>query len=324
VTDQTEEGGKALQKLSLILGAALLVISIIAAQLWLELRAEREQGRQLLAHAPVQEPAPAAPVADPPLAESVAPMPAAPAQSGTRETSPAGEANQVVAGLQETMNTPQGREFVRTMMVTMLHQEYPDLAKALNLSQAEADKLIDLLAGQRAELGMEAGLRLAGTQDPAARQEQARQLAEKEQAIEAEVAALLGDRYPKWQEYERTAATRRRAQSASQQKNQLRAAIGSRNNPLSDAQFEPLAAALAVEQQRIDQDSRGLSMQQQLQRITEDQRRLADVATVYLNAEQLERYKRHLQQQAQMARAVAGMVDGAMGAQPDAASGAPD
>jgi hypothetical protein len=93
---------------------------------------------------------------------------------------------------------------------------------------------------------------------------------------------------------------------------------------LSDAQFEPLAAALAVEQQRIDQDSRGLSMQQQLQRITEDQRRLADVATVYLNAEQLERYKRHLQQQAQMARAVAGMVDGAMGAQPDAASGAPD
>jgi hypothetical protein len=324
VTARTEAQGKSVRTLAMVLGAVLLVISIIAAQLWLELRAEREQGRQLMAGGNLQQPLPAAMPVGTPVGESVNPSPADPAQPAARETPAAGEANSLFEGLQEVVNTPEGREFMRTMMVATLQQEYPDLAKALNLSPAEADKLIELIARQRTDLGMEAGLQIAGSQDPAARQERARQLAQREQALEAEVAALLGERYPKWQEYERTAETRRRSNLASQQANQLRTAISSRNNPLSDAQFEPLAAALAAEQQRIDQESRGLSTQRQMQRVTEDHRRLADVAAVYLNPEQLERYKRHLQQQADMARAISGLAGGAMGAQGVAAPGASD
>lgn len=321
---RSEEQGKTVRTLAMVLGALLLVISIIAAQLWLELRAEREQGRQLMASGNLQEPTPAAMPVGTFAGDSVAPSPGAPAQPAAPETPAAGEADSLFAGLQEAVNTPEGREFVRTMMVATLQQQYPDLAKALNLSPAEADQLIDLIARKQTDLGMQAGLQLAGSQDPAARQEQARQLAQREQALEAEIAALLGERYPKWQEYERAAETRRRADLASQQANQLRAAISSRSNPLSDAQFEPLAAALAAEQQRIDQESRGLSMQRQMQRVTEDHRRLAEVAAVYLNPEQLDRYKRHLQQQADMARAMSGLMGGASGAQAVAAPGASD
>lgn len=310
----------AMKRLVIGLMAALLVIGVVAAQLWLELRSEREQGRQLLASLPAQEsveqPLPAGTVAASPGASAVAET----AGAAAREPAPGqsgGEGASLLANLQDIANNPQAREFVRSMMVMTMSQEYADLAGALGISQEQVDRLINLLADQRIGVGTErASLAQGGaSRDPAARAERARLLAEREQANEREVEALLGANYPKWKEYQRGAAERQREQLARQQANTLRAAINTRENPLSDAQFEPLAAALAAEQQRIDQESRGQSAQQQLQRMDADQRRLADVAAVYLNPGQLERYRRHLRQEAEMARAVMGMVGGAQGAQ---------
>jgi hypothetical protein len=134
----------------------------------------------------------------------------------------------------------------------------------------------------------------------------------KEQAHEAELLALLGERYPKWKEYERTAGQRQQEEWARREAEQLRSAVSPAGNALNDAQFQSLHAALKAEEQRINQEPGSQSMQQEVQRMTETHRRLIDVASGYLNAQQLEGYRRRLQQQADMARAFSEM-EGALG-----------
>jgi hypothetical protein len=299
-----------MNKLSIALAALLLVIGVIGGKLWLELRAEREQGRQLVASAgaPVVPPPPVpAPVAgtgtaaEPIVAGAPAAAPTQPAEDGVRN---------LIQGLQETIQTEAGQEFMRTILETSLRQQYPDLAKELGISQAEADKFIALLASQGSkQAAAGANLQADAAQDPAARQEQARQRGQLQQANQAEQAAMLGDAYPKWQAYQQSAGERQRANATAQQQSQLRAAIDFRDNPVSDTQFKALTDALQAEQQRINQESRGQTPRDQMQRMEDEQRRLIDVARVYLNAGQLERYQRHLAQQADMARTIMGFAE---------------
>lgn len=315
-----------MKKLAMVLGATFLIISIVAANLWRELRTQNEQNSQMamrvaavesaqlaqVAMSRPPEPATPPPAADSALSMAVQTAPADTAAPAAREQPARRDTNSLIAGLQQSMDTPEGREFARTMMRMMLAQEFPDLAKEMNLSPEEAEKLLDLLAARRVDLGtgLQAG---RSTRDPAAREEMSRALADRERAFEAELVAILGDNYPKWAEYQRSAADRQREGYARQQVEQLRNAVSSSSNPLGDAQFQLLNTALAEEQRRIDQDSRGLTTQQQLQRLTEDNRRLAEVAAAHLNSGQLDGYRRYLQQRTSTMRAMVGVMGGEQG-----------
>lgn len=307
-----------MNKLAIALGAVLLAALVLVANLWLSLRNERAQGRQLAAaaEAPSTAPVQAQPLQQPVAAQEQAPA-AAPAANGPPATPNRGTGENLeglIGGLRESMRTEAGQEFMRTIAEASLRQRYPDLAKALGISQADADKLIQLLAEQGARQTASAiDLSPDAAQDPVARQELARQMNEAQRANEAEVRALLGDAHPKWQEYQRTTAERQRENQRLQQQNQLRAAIDFRDNPLSDAQFKSLTDALEAERQRFNQESRGQQPLDQMQRLADEHRRQLEVARVYLNAGQLERYERHLSQQADMARTIMGVAGAAQG-----------
>lgn len=308
-----------LKKLVAVLAATVLVTSIVAAYLWLELRTEREQNRELAARVAALEsaqlaqasmPRPLEPLA-PPVAAVTGPqaaagqtVPASAAEPAAREQPDRRGANPLIAGLREAVSSPEGREFARSMMRGMLPRQYPDLARELDLTQQEAEQFFDLLAKHQDALGVDSmGLLAGGVQDPAARQEMQRRLVEKQQANEAELAAMLGSRYPKWQEYQSTAVARREV-------NELRAALSS-SNPLSEAQSKALITALAAEQARIQQEERNWAasagrdsanmIEEQLQRVTEGNRRLFDVAAAHLDSVQLDLYRRQREEVTNMA-----------------------
>jgi hypothetical protein len=253
------------------------------------------------------------------MIEGPAPSHVVQPDAGSQPVAPAAStdsAASVVAALRQSLDTPQGQEYTRAMMRVNLKQRYPDLAKELGITDEEAAKFLDLLVKEGTQLASTALAMQTSGGDRAAREEMARQMAEKEQAFEAEAAAMLGGNYSKWKEYERAAATRQREGFARQQTEQLRNAVSTESDPLSDTQFNSMQAALTAEQRRIDRESPGLSMQQQVQRLPETNRRLVDVASGYLNATQLERYRRHLEQQQAMVSTMITAMDAAEGIAP--------
>jgi hypothetical protein len=331
-----------MKKLVVVLGAGVLVAGIAAANLWQDLRDEREQNRQLAAQAaamPVPGP-PQVPVPPSPPPESVAPPSAAlTAAAPTTARSepeppappPAASASQAQGAdanpLATALANPQTTEFVRSMMSSMMAQMYPDLAEELDLSPEEAQKFLALLASHQGELGVESlQLMTGGMNNPAAMQDLQRQLAEQQRANEAEVARTLGSRYPRWQVYQATAAAR-------QQVNQLSTALSAAGRPLSESKTQALVAAFAREQEQVQKEERDWSgsdaalnspnmIAESLQRAAESQRRTIDIAAPHLDAEQLALYRRQVEQTINMAGAVMGLMGGGGGA-PGQAGGAP-
>lgn len=292
------------------LGGALLVAGIIAAVLFGNLREQREQNAQMLARVTALETARTAPAATfqqapvvsvdevaaptgPPTAPSVAP--ASTLATGRQEES-------FFDLIRQTMETPEGQEYTRTMAVMSLQQQYPDLAQALGLTAEEADRLIQMLARHQTRTGVARMGAATSAEDAAARQERMRAIIAQEQAHEAELEALLGSRYRPWKEYQRAAMTRQRENVQRQQTETLRMAVSAPGRPVQDAQFEALRAALQAEEQRIRTETGGASARQQLQRLDDNHRRLIDVASAHLDPAQLEGYRRHLQQQADLSR----------------------
>lgn len=315
-----------MNKTVIVVATLATAAGIVAVYQTLQLRSEREQNRELLARVATLESAR-------PLQQTMA-LPAAPAITPEDPAAPAGQAvappaarkpaeraaNPLMAGMQQMMNSPEGQEFTRSMTRAMLPQMYPDLAKELNLTPAEAEKLFDLLAKHQNDLGMESmGLLGGGPQDPAAMQDMMRKVDEKQRANEAELAAALGSKYPQWQEYQST-------QAARQEVNQLREALSSTDTPLTAAQSKSLITAFTTEQKRIDQEQRVAAsstarnspnmMDDELQRATDHQRRFVDVAANHLTATQLEEYKRHVDQQQDMMRTMMRAMGG-MGGKED-------
>jgi hypothetical protein len=315
-----------MKKLVIVLGAGVIVAGIAAASLWQNLRSEREQNRQLAAQAatPVQPPAqvplsPAPEPVAPPAAADASASPAAaqggptpPAEPATQQ--PPADANALAAALAN----PQSKEIVRSMMSSVVAQMYPDLAEELDLSPAEAQKFLDLLAKHQGDLGAESLQLLAGgMSDPAAMQALQRKLTEQQRANEAEVAATLGSRYPKWQAYQATAAAR-------QQVSQLSTALNAAGRPLSDTKTEALVAAFAREQEQLQKEERDWGesaaaqnspnmLAESLQRAAEAQRRSVDVAAPHLDSEQLALYRSQVEQTINMTGAMMGLMGGAPG-----------
>jgi hypothetical protein len=196
-------------------------------------------------------------------------------------------------------------------------QMYPDIEQEMGLTRQEKEKLFDLMSSEGLD---SADLLLADTQDPAARREVQRKMVESTRTQEAKLAALLGSKYPKWADYQSTAAAR-------QEVDQLRRALSASGNPLSDAQSAQLVAAFADKRKRSDKENRDWStssaaidspdmMQEMMQREADSQLRLVDVAAPILDAAQMSRYKRQVEQQAAMLRATMGLMGQGAGGKP--------
>jgi hypothetical protein len=287
-----------MKKLVALLAITLITVGAGTIYLWRQLDAERvvnadlqarlkamESMQQSFAAAFATRAQPATSTADPQAAAA----PADPArQAAARRPMEA-----IISRARENLATPQGQQAVSGILRSILPRALPDLAKELNLSPAEAEKLMELLAKQQnAQIGQLAGG--GSVQDMIANAEQIRQ------ANEAEIAAQLGGKYPQWQEYQATLPMR-------QQVNQLQTTLSATGNQLSDSQTKPLIAALSAEQKRITEDSRNVTAapgatpqerrDQRQQRTAESNRRMVEAASPYMNAQQLDAYKASLQRQ---------------------------
>ncbi len=299
------------------LGGALLVIVIIGAVLFGNLREQRKHNAQLLgrvtaleaarAPAPARlQPAPVVNVGDVAAATgALTAPPAAPADTPAA----AGQGESFLEVIRQTMETPEGQEYTRTMLVSSLRRQYPDLAQALGLTEEEADSLIQMLARHQTSAGFARMGAATSAEDASARQERMRAINAQEQAHEAELEALLGSRYMQWKDYQRSATNRQRENLQRQQAEALRMAVSVPGRPVQDAQFEALRAALQAEQRRIQTETGGASARQQLQLLDDNHRRLIDVAAAHLDPAQLEGYRRHLQQEADMTRVMMGTMN---------------
>ncbi len=220
------------------------------------------------------------------------------------------------------LDTPEGQELQRVMLRQQLQQQHRDIGEKLGLSAAEVEKLLDMLVRHQmieSPIQMEA---MTGGGDAAAMDAMYRRLADIERAHGMELQELLGDRFPRWLEFQREASTRQREDMRQQQSQQLRTVItSSGRHPLTDAQFEALSTALTAEERRFDREHGNLSMQKMLEVLDERTRRLTEVAAVHLNSDQLAQYRAYLQQQAEAMRATIGMMGGAQGTSVPAAAG---
>jgi len=296
---------------TLFLAAPFAAIAIAGLYLGHQLRLQNGQNEQFEARVAALENSRANAVA------LAAPVHAAADAVGTRGATPgdaavpgaSAPAQPAKASLQQSiqraLQSPEGREFARIMERSTLERRYSDMAKALNLSPAQVDKVLDFLAGREVEMDMLEAQR-QNTRDRAAREELMRVIRDKEQAYAAELSGLLGNSYPEWQAYELASRERQREGYTRQGQDRMRAAIVAGGSPISDAQFQSLTTALRAEEARFNQEASGQSMQQQMQRLPELARRQAEVAANYLDADQLARLRKHLDQ---MYGSVGAMMD---------------
>jgi hypothetical protein len=316
-----------MKKLVIVLGVAVLATGAVATNFWLGLRAEHRKAGEiatLLSAAESKQGAQAAATqsavpAEPQVAVATAQPSAAPVPVEAvpaSQQSAKGTADSPMKGMLEAMASPQGQDSMRAMMRGMMAQMYPDIEQELGLTRQEKDKLLDLLASEGTDAASleSAGLMFGGAQDAAATREAQRKMVEAEKAQEAKVSALLGSKYPKWEEYQSTAQARVAV-------DQLRSALAASGNPLSEVQSKALVTAFAGEQRRSDKETREWSrssaainspnmMQEMMQRQVQTQTRLVDVAAPILESAQLDRFKRQVEQQAAMLNATMGMMTG--------------
>jgi hypothetical protein len=329
-----------MKKLAAALAVVALGLGVGALYLWQQLNDERGHSADLQAQinamdaaqkssaAALTAPPAGTPPGNQPVAATAANAAPTPASAPAKSAAPARTGSALATGAKELMSTPEGREMMRGQLRLMLPARYPDIAQELNLSPDQVDKLFDLLAKQQVELSADSiDLLGGGNADPAAVQQMQRKLQEKQQANEVEIQQLLGDKYPQWQDYQGTLAAR-------QQVSSLQSVLNAGGNGLSQAQSKSLTAALAAEQKRISEEQRsappppqGSSRQDllelQLQKATENNKRLVDVASAQLDPVQLDKYRQMLDRQTSMARNVLRALIGQGAAQGQQAPASP-
>ena len=153
----------------------------------------------------------------------------------------------------------------------------PDLGEELNLAPDELDKLLNLLADARTNGG----------------------------SGEDKVAAMLGSRYPQWQEYQRELPAR-------QHISMLRGQLAASGSVLPESQVKPLMQALTAELQRSRKDemsrpyqpvaNKQEALDRDMQQIIAQNRRMIEAAEPFLNAQQLDSYRKMLERNAESAR----------------------
>jgi hypothetical protein len=311
-----------MKKLPLVLSAATLVVGIVAAVLWKQLHAERENLAELRAQVTAMEGAPAtfpaAAAQSTPAAVITAQGASVVASSSSSTATTAAAVDQdlrgdVGKGVADVMASQEGREMTRNLVRSALAQQLSDLAAELKLTPSETEKFIDLLAKQASDTTSDVFGMLGGA--GAASADSQRKMVERQLENDREIARMLGDKYAAWQEYQGTITAR-------QQVAQLRSLLGSGQDALSDAQSKPLITVLGAEQTRINKEeqnrlgaaSRSAQninvLEDQLKGMSAHNERLVNAASSHLTTSQLDRYKRMLGQQETMLRTIMGSMNG--------------
>jgi hypothetical protein len=113
----------------------------------------------------------------------------------------------------------------------------------------------------------------------------------------AELQALLGGKYPKWQDYQETVTVRRQGRD-------LRVALDAAGIPLAQTQERALVDALVAELRSINQTAQGNSSDIPVQLRPESRERLVSAAIPYLSSQQLDEYQALLERSAAMIEAI--------------------
>lgn len=175
--------------------------------------------------------------------------------------------------------SPEVQERLRVRFRNGLSAQYPDIDEVLQISPEQVNRLFDLLTKQYIE-GRRDRNATAGS----------KALADRQKANEAQIATLLGKKYAKWPEYKAGLPGRVQARD-------LGAALIAYDIPLTDAQVEPLIAALNAVQGQLAASGGPYT--------PESHRKLMDAASAHLSAEQLEVLQKLLDRQASRARSPA-------------------
>lgn len=292
-----------MKKLVTGLAAAVLVAATVSLVLWFQLRGERERGMELaasLGDAPMTE------MAEVLVQPMVAPPP--PPGAGQAGTTPVPSRAAVPA------NAP--ADPMAGLMQAMMQQTYPDLAEELDLTASEAAQFLELFARLQNETGMQfMDLMTGGTMDAARRQQRQLEMLEKERADEAALRRQLGNKYPRWEQYQSKAEARMTV-------NELRKSLATVGNPLSDQQAEALVTIFANDALRDDEEERAWLQSaaarnspnllvERMQRQFDRQKRWVDLAAPRLDSVQLEHFRSTIAQQEAMLGAMMGMMGGA-------------
>jgi len=201
-----------MNRLLAILAIALVTYVAASSWLWRDLHAERDRVDALQARilelermlaAPILEYRPVAP-ADSSSAPASAAVPVREPEKGVEvASSKAGQKRFAPMDQFEfearMLRNPEYREAWRTHRRMELASGHIDLAESLQISQEQADKLIDLLVNQ--ELRYEANPMPNPANEEEVRERQLR-ASESQRANDAELAALLGkQKLAQWKEY---------------------------------------------------------------------------------------------------------------------------
>jgi hypothetical protein len=326
--------------------AGLVVISgIVSTVMWRELRTERQLvsdlrtqladsnarlQASLISRNVVQQAPAVASAPNVPDARINSSMPAPAAQPANTNSL----LQDARAREKEMMADPEYRKARIAQQRMNTERNYPGLAEELGLSQAEADRLFDMLTENQMNMSNElTALRSANAQpDQAANAELQRRMQEMQRQQEEQVAALLGPgRYTQWQAYRETQGGRQQAIQYSTQ-------LAQAGQPLNDVQQRGLTTLLVAEQKRLQQMvepmARNLSqadpqtrqqMQEQAMKLQEESnRRILDGAAAHLTARQIATLKLQFETQAAMSSAQRRLQQARQEAQGAAAGGAPN
>ena len=257
-----------MNKALLLLILATLASASAAAYFHSQLKAERQRNDELQARLEAQPqphiPNPFTPAPPPPPpAEVVEPVQAAATRLAVRldpvSPQPAAMSPERSAQMRqrfvnrqrELLRDPEYRQAMRTQQRFSLQQIHPDLARELNISQEQADRLLDLLADQHLR-NMERAEDFSPDRPPTqAELAQMQKTAQQRQlADRAEIGALIGSNgQQQWQDYENSMGARMRVR-------QLSSALDNAGSPLRDDQRQPLRDALAQFERQAQEDRR--------------------------------------------------------------------
>lgn len=180
----------------------------------------------------------------------------------------------------------------------------PGIAEALGLTPEEKEKLLELLVEHQER---SSAVFNEQNQVGAAISAQDRSAALQAQQItnDTELQALLGAKYPQWQDYKQTRQAWRDLED-------LRVVSKAAGAPLTEAQSRSLVAALSAEQRNISEESRiaanqGRPFNEIIGRHTpERHQRLLAAAAAHLSLQQLEGYRGMLERAAAQEQAILG------------------
>ncbi len=206
------------------------------------------------------------------------------------------------------MKDPDYREGIAISMRASIAQNYAGLARELDLTPEQLGKLFDLLTkSQVATMGRTP----ACNADEATVRESANARLDIDRKQEADAAALLGDtKYRQFKDYQQSLPVR-------MQVTQLSAALEASGMPLAEPQQKQLIAALAADQkQRTDEAmqaartaasaprDQATMLEDVVHTAEQNNNRMVDVASPYLNAQQLDAFRKMQNQNLGMTRAM--------------------